>query len=186
MRILNFSMDVLRVKAYTLWDARNIAKEYGFDHISNVTRFWKKAGSPTDEKKLKAFQVDMFYKFPQHAKPGDGYVITLNQGVHMKKNQWKITYYHKGWVPGITKLYEIRLKSDGTLLAQAKEKVRAVKLAKKLMSKYREPIVGNLVIRLPNPEARCFEIHHTDTAKGRYLIFGISKKKIYDEVRKDF
>ena len=29
----------------------------------------------------------MFYKLPQHAKPGDGYVITLNQGVHMKKNQ---------------------------------------------------------------------------------------------------
>lgn len=38
MQISNFTMDVLRIRAYNYRDAKEIAKQYGFDECKNATR----------------------------------------------------------------------------------------------------------------------------------------------------
>lgn len=180
-------MDVLRIRAYNYKDSTEVAKQYGFEECKNVTRQWIKAGRPTKKNKLKEFQVEMMIgKFKNWIRPGRGLVISYKPGVHYRRVQWKLTHFVKGYQK-LKFMYEIRLESDGALIGQAIDKYHAMRLAKKLMRTYREPIIGYAVLKNPQPGYKTFKLEHAETEKGRYIVFGPKKNfKRYEEVRTDF
>lgn len=187
MQISNFTMDVLRIRAYNYRDAKEIAKQYGFDECKNATRQWIKAGKPTNPNKIKEFQVEMMTGwFKNWIKPGRGLIISLQPGVRLRRVQWKLTHFVPGWQK-LKFMYEIRLEADGALIGQAPYKRQAMNLAKKLMRKYREPIIGYAVLKNPQLGYKTFKLEHAQTEKGRYIVFGPKKNfKRYEEVRTDF
>lgn len=128
----------------------------------------------------------MVGKFKNWIKPGRGLVISIQPGVHLRRVQWKLTHF----VPGYQKLkfmYEIRLEADGALIGQADCKYHAMRLAKKLMRKYREPIIGYAVLKNPEVGFKTFKLEHAKTEKGKYIVFGPKKNfKRYEEIRTDF
>lgn len=180
-------MAVIKIRAYNYKDATEIAKQYGFEECRNMTRRWIKAGRPTSPNKLKEFQVDTMLNYKLWQGFGKGYVITLKQGVHMRKNQWKLIHYAKYAPPKLLRTFEIRLEDGDVLVGKTDSKIKALKLAKRLMSKYRETMVCDQIYKVPNPRFRTFRLEHGKTEKGQYIIFGLNKNfKRYDEIRADF
>lgn len=119
--------------------------------------------------------------------PGKGYIITLNPGIHMRKIKWKIDFYQKHAAPKVIRTFEIRLEADDVLVGKANTKTQALKLAKQLMGVYREPLICDLVYKVPNPRYKTFRLDYNSKERGKYIIFGPKKDFTrYEEVRADF
>lgn len=179
-------MDILLIKAHTIREAKLIASQYGLEHVANVTFMWEKIRYK-NSRSLKAFQIDTLMRRRIWEKKGFGCLINLdNTKDYRIRHNWEVVDYKKtnGKRP-VQKIYEIKLASDNTVIGRTTGKKNALKLAKKLMMKYRENITCSVVWQVMEGKDKAFDLNYIPEENKRFIIFGFINGK-YEEHRKDF
>lgn len=178
MPISNFSLGEARIKADTIHNAKEVAKDYGFKKVVNITKMWVKAGKPLGPRTLKAFEIDILMARKKWRKQGVGFgfLISLAPRIHDRKLVYTQKEYKTIKKKEMERIYEIKLSSDDTLVGQCKGIKKSRSLCKKLARKYKESTYLTLVYRPVQPNRRVFECFYQE-AKGEYLVFGCIENK---------
>lgn len=170
------SMKKFEIKAFSMEEAKGKAKEMGIGVVANVTPSFKKRGEPTGDK-FAIFATEMMDKRNLTDVDGVGLMVVVESGSADKRIR---PYAFKNNVADGTRKFrrvnEIRLKSTDQLVGEAMKKEDAIKLAKQLMTKYKEDMVCKIVYRtIDAAEEVAFELDYVpsaNTTEGTYIVFG--------------
>lgn len=171
----------LEIKAFTLDEAKEKAKQQGMFVLKNITSSWNKMGKPISNFEFKLFAIEMLDKYKIRDAEGVGLLVAIIPGNSEKKiRPYKI---HNSFFPGKKgkkRFFEIRCAEDGRLLAETSTKNEAVRKSKQLITELKKDIVCKIVWRPAIPEQEiAFKLDYVPASKskeGTYFVFGSTKE----------
>lgn len=175
-------MLIFEIKAHSLTEANEIAKQKGITVVKNVTSWWKNVGQPMSDRELRTFAASSLIRSRLAKVEGTGLVIEIVKG-HKNRKLRPYTYVNRLFSGGRRrkqKYYEIRKKSNNELLATAKSKELAIKRSKNLIINQKEDLIGTVSYEVVKEDRLSFTLKYTPsvtTAEGKYLVFGTPKEK---------
>lgn len=165
-------MKKFEIEAFSLEEAKQKALDLGITVIRNVTISYNNE-NPED---FEVFADQMLKKHKLENTVGVGCLVVLEAGsADTRERPYK---YVNNVVPGaLTKkrVFEIRKKSDKSLVAEADSKNAAIRLAKGLMKSVKEDLFCKQVYRVIGNHELVFELNYVpsaNTKKGKYVVFG--------------
>lgn len=169
-------MKRFEIKAFSLEEAKVKAAEMGMTVVRNVTQSWKNAGSPVTDKSFKEFAVDSLQKNHLTNAEGVGLLVIVSAGsADTRERPYKYTNNVVEGKKNIERVYEIRVKNDGSVIGTATKKSDAEKLAKKLMSEVKTDLECVIVYHVTEGKDLAFTLDYTpstSTKEGTYVVFG--------------
>ena len=165
------------IKAFSQDEAKQKALELGLNVVKNVTNSWKNADCPSNSSdEFKTFANEMFEKNKLSATTGVGLMVVETPGV--QDNRARPYEFINNVVKGSIekkRIFEVRLADDDKLIGEADTKGDAIRLAKELMSEYRQDIVTKVVYKVLGEKGTAFKLKYTPSVKtteGTYVVFG--------------
>lgn len=169
-------MKRFEINAYSLDEAKAIAAEMGLTVVRNVTMSWKNAGAPVTDKSFREFAVDSLTKNHLANAEGVGLIVVVSGGsADTRERPYKYTNNVVEGKKNIERVYEIRRKDTGAVLATATKKADAEKAAKKLMSDVKTDLECVIVYHVTEGKDLAFTLEYTpstNTKQGSYIVFG--------------
>lgn len=170
-------MKKIEVLAYSLEEAKKkVMNENGIKVVHNVTITWKNQGSPISGKDLETFCVEMLDKHRISDVKGAGLMFVVTPGSRdTRERPYKLKNIVNAGKRSIERVFEVRLSGTNEVVGKAKTKGEATKLAKSLMSKYRQDMYSTIVYHVKEGKDVAFELTYTpaaSTQEGRYIVFG--------------
>lgn len=165
------------INAFSYEDAKNQAAEMGLTVVRNVTNSWKNAGAPARESKAFAdFATAILAKNRLSDAEGVGVMVVENGGsADTRERPYKYTNNIVEGKKTVERVYEVRRKDTGALVASASKKDAAEKLAKKAMSSIKADMECNIVYHVKDGKDLAFTLQYVPSANtklGTYIVFG--------------
>ena len=169
-------MKRFEINAFSMEEAKAKAAEMGLTVVRNVTQSWKNANSPVTDKSFKEFAVDSLQKNHLANAEGVGLMVVVNSGsADTRERPYKFTNNVVEGKKNIERVYEIRRKDNGTVLATASMKADAEKKAKALMADVKTDLECVIVYHVTEGKDLAFTLNYTpstSTKEGTYIVFG--------------
>lgn len=165
-------MKKFEINAFSFDEAKAKALEMGMTVVKNVTPSFKNE-KPVNfddfaERMLKKNHID--------TATGVGCIVVLEAGsADTRERPYE---YFNNIVDGPLRkkrMFEVRTKADGKLVAEGETKGDAVRAAKAAMKELREDLVCKQVYRVLGDHELAFELKYVpsaNTKEGRYVVFG--------------
>lgn len=172
-------MKKFEISAYSIEEAKEKALEMGITVMSNVTKSWRNANCPMNDKDLRLFAMEMMDKHRYTTLEGVGLMIVIDAG--SKDTRKRPHKFENNIVEGkrsTKRIFEIRLKSNDQLIGEAETKSDAIELAKDLMTEYREDMYSTIVYRVLENKDIAFTLKYEPSISaklGKYVVFGNEK-----------
>ena len=148
----------------------------GLTVVRNVTQSWKNAGSPVTDKSFKEFAVASLDKNHLANAEGVGLIVVVAGGsADTRERPYKYTNNVVEGKKNIERVYEIRRRDTGAVLATAAMKSDAEKKAKKLMPEVKTDLECVIVYHVTEGKDLAFTLDYTpstNTKTGSYIVFG--------------
>lgn len=172
-------MKSLEIRAYSLEEAKLKAYELGITVIQDITKSWKKSGSPILNQTLRIFAADELNKRKLFNFENIGIIITISPGIkNSKKNPSTIINYKRIGKCKLQKTIQLKLKSSDTIIGTAYSKTDAINLSKELIKKYKEDIYAKTIYISNDID---FDVKYTPSIKsklGQYIVFYVEKSDV--------
>lgn len=169
-------MKRFEINAYSLDEAKAQAAEMGLTVVRNVTQSWKNAGSPVTDKSFKEFAVASLDKNHLASAEGVGLIVVVASGsADTRERPYKIINNVVEGKKNMKRVYEVRRKDTGAVLATAAKKADAEKATKKLMSEVKTDLECVIVYHVTEGKDLAFTAKYTpstNTKAGSYIVFG--------------
>lgn len=169
-------MKRFEINAYSLEDAKTQAAELGLTVVRNVTQSWKNAGSPATDKTFHDFAEAMLEKNHLTVAEGVGLLVVTSPGsADTRERPYKYTNNVVEGRKQTEKVYEVRRKDTGALIASAAKKDQAEKAAKAAMSDVKADMECTIVYRVKDGKELAFTLDYVPSASaklGTYIVFG--------------
>lgn len=170
-------MKKFTIDAFSLEDAKAQAAEMGLTVVRNVTPSWKKIGSPATSSKAFHDFAESIMKVNRLADAeGVGLIVVEESGsADTRERPYKYTNNVTEGKKNVTRVYEVRRKDTGALVATAAKKDEAEKLAKKAMSDVKADMECTIVYHVTDGKDLAFTLEYTpstNTKTGVYTVFG--------------
>lgn len=169
-------MKRFEINAYSLEEAKAKAAEMGLTVVRNVTQSWKNAGSPITDKSFKEFAVDSLAKNHLANAEGVGLLVVITNGsADTRERPYKYTNNVVEGKKAIERVYEIRRKDTGVVVATSDKKADAEKKAKSLMNDLKTDLECIIVYHVLEGKDLAFTLEYTpsaNTKEGTYVVFG--------------
>jgi len=169
-------MKRFEIKAYSLEEAKAQAAELGLTVVRNVTQSWKNAGSPITDKSFKEFAVDSLAKNHLANAEGVGLIVAVANGsADTRERPYKYTNNVVEGKKSVERVYEVRRKDNGTVVATGATKSDAEKKAKKLMPEVKADLECIIVYHVTEGKELAFTLEYTPSTnakEGTYVVFG--------------
>jgi len=169
-------MKRFEINAFSYEEAKAKAAEMGLTVVRNVTMSWKNAGSPTTDKAFKEFAVDSLQKNHLANAEGVGLCIVKSAGsADDRKRPYKYTNNVVEGRKNIERVYEIRRKDTGEVVASDAKKSDAEKKAKKLIADLKTDLECVIVYHVIDGKDLAFTLDYVpsvNTKEGVYVVFG--------------
>ena len=169
-------MKRFEINAYSLEEAKAKAAEMGLTVVRNVTQSWKNAGSPVTDKSFKEFAVTALDRNHLANAEGVGLIVVITAGsADTRERPYKFINNVVEGKKNIERVYEIRRKDTGAVVATAAMKSDAEKKAKALMSEVKTDLECVIVYHVTEGKDLAFTLDYTpstNTKTGSYIVFG--------------
>ena len=169
-------MKRFEINAYSAEEAKTKAQELGLTVVRNVTMSWKNAGSPVTDKSFKEFAVDALAKNHLNNAEGVGLMVIVSAGsADTRERPYKFTNNVVEGKKNVKRVYEVRRKDDGSVVATADTKSQAEKAAKALMTDVKTDLECVIVYHVLEGKELAFTCEYTpsvSTKLGTYVVFG--------------
>jgi hypothetical protein len=169
-------MKRFEINAFSLEEAKAKAAEMGLTVVRNVTQSWKNAGSPITDKSFKEFAVDALAKNHLSNAEGVGLVVVAASGsADSRQRPYKYTNNVVEGKKNVQRVYEVRRKDTGAVVASKTTKSDAEKAAKALMADLRTDLECVIVYHVTEGKDLAFTLEYTpstNTKEGTYVVFG--------------
>lgn len=169
-------MKRFEINAFSLEEAKAKAAEMGLTVVRNVTMSWKNAGSPITDKSFKEFAVDSLAKNHLANAEGVGLIVVIASGsADTRERPYKYTNNVVEGKKNVERVYEVRRKDSGSVVATAATKSDAEKAAKKLMADVKADLECVIVYHVTEGKDLAFTLEYTpstNTKEGTYIVFG--------------
>lgn len=172
-------MKSLEIHAYSLEEAKLKAYKSGITVIQDITKSWKKSGSPILNQPLRIFAADELSKRKLFNFENVGIIITISPGIkNSKKNPLIVINHKRIGKCKLQKTIQLRLKSSDTIIGIAYSKAEAINLSKQLIKNYKEDIYAKTVYVSNDID---FDIKYSPSVKsklGQYIVFYVEKSDV--------
>lgn len=172
-------MKKIEINAYSVEEAKAIAKEQGINVTQNVTQSWKNSKSPISGKNLEMFCKDILDKKHLGDVAGAGLLLVVAPGSKdTRERPYKFVNKISEGKRKTKRTVEIRLCETDELVGTADNKNLATKLAKELMSQYRQDMYATIVYKVTEGKDEVFALQYVpsiNAKQGTYVVFGIEK-----------
>lgn len=169
-------MKRFEINAFSLEEAKAKAAEMGLTVVRNVTVSWKNAGAPVTDKSFKEFAVDALAKNHLANAEGVGLLVVVAAGsADTRERPYKYTNNVVEGKKSVERVYEVRRKDTGAVVATASMKSDAEKKAKKLMADLKTDLECIIVYHVTEGKDLAFTLEYTpstNTKEGTYIVFG--------------
>ena len=169
-------MKKFEIVAFSKDEAKQKAKEMGLNVVSEVTQTWKNKKSPVSDKDMYNFAIDIFSKKRLNDVEGVGLMITIDPAnADTRERPYQINSFKNEGKRHTKRVVEIRSEKNGTLLGVAENKKEAEKVAKALITKYREDVIATVVYKVIENKDILFKGKYTpsiNAKEGKYIVFG--------------
>ena len=169
-------MKRFEINAFSLEEAKAKAAEMGMTVVRNVTQSWKNAGSPVTDKSFKEFAIDSLQK--NHLANADGVgllVVVAGGSADTRERPYKYVNNVVEGKKNIERVYEVRRKDNGQVVATDTKKSDAEKKAKKLMPELKTDLECVIVYHVTEGKDLAFTLNYTPSTsakEGTYIVFG--------------
>lgn len=166
-------MKVITINAYSYADALDFARAEGITVVKNATKAYNKVKN-TDS--LDAFCNDYMHKHHLDETSGVGCIIVESAGsADTRERPYK--YINNTTVGPLKKkrVFQVRRKSDDSLVYEAESKGDAARGAKSLMKHVKEDLICTQVYKVLGEHEVAFELNYApslNTRFGSYIVFG--------------
>lgn len=164
-------MKKFEINAYSLNEAKEKALANGVTVIKNVTPSFKNE-KPVDFDK---FAEDMLKKNKIDTATGVGCIVVIEAGsADTRERPYELINNVTEGPLTKKRIFEVRKKSDDTLVAEAETKGDAIRKAKNIMKEVRTDLVCKQVYRVLGDHGKAFELKYTPSAntnEGTYVVF---------------
>ena len=165
-------MKKFEIKAFSYEEAKAKALENGITIIRNVTPSFKNE-KPVD---FDAFAQSMLKKNNIDTATGVGCIVVMEAGSSdTRERPYELMNNIVEGSLSKKRFFEVRKKSDNSLVAEAETKGEAIRLAKNCMKNLREDLICKQVYRVLGAHELAFELKYVpsaNTKEGRYIVFG--------------
>lgn len=164
-------MRKFEIEAYSFEEAKQKALEAGITVVRNVTLSFKNSTDDFD-----TFAQAMLAKHKLENTTGVGCIVVEEPGsADTRERPYEFINNITEGSLSKKRIFEIRTKSDDTLIAEAETKVEAARLAKAAMKKVKEDLVCKQVYRVDKEHELAFSLKYVPSANtklGKYIVFG--------------
>lgn len=167
-------MKKYEIAANSYDEAASIAKQYGITVVKNATRAYSNRDKFQD---INVFANNLASKYHLTNKPGSGFMIVLEKGnPDSRKKPFKLWLAKNKGNLKKTRVFEVRLASDQSLLGHFNTRKEAIEFAKAKMPDYQETLVCKCVYYVDSAHSTVFKLEYAPSVScktGRYLVFGV-------------
>lgn len=170
-------MKKITINAVSSKEAKDYAAEQGLSVVRDVTPSWKKVGAPAvGSQEFYDFANDMFKKNRLTDTEGVGMIVTVDPGVaDTRERPYKFNNVVSEGRKSYVTTFEVRRKDNGALVATARKKKEAEKLAKKAMAEVKADMECNVVKTVKDGDSLAFTLEYVPSINaktGTYVVFG--------------
>lgn len=166
-------MKKIEINAFSFEEAKEKALAEGITVVKNVTASFKKSDENVD---FNDFATEVLKKNKLDTTTGVGCIVVIEPGSADTRER-PYTLVNNVTEGSLIKkrIFEIRKKSDDSLVATAETKGDAIRTAKKHMKEVREDLICKQVYRVQGDKEVAFSLNYTpsvNTKTGTYIVFG--------------
>lgn len=159
------------IATYSLNEAKEMARVQGLNVVKNVTMSYNRFDGEFDD-----FAEDILKKNKIDPSSNDGCIVVLEPGsADTRERPYEFINYHAEGSLTKKRMFEVRTKDSGKLVATAETKAEAARQAKAVMKDVREDLVCRQVYHVLGEHEIPFELKYTPSANtktGKYIVFG--------------